>query len=89
MAISGICVEKCNQMGDRLRRFAGTPQHGVVVVNQAYLATAPTEFGATLERVAGLLTDDAMRGLAVAVELDGRDPVATSQEFLRANGVIP
>ena len=73
---------------DRTRRLAGTPQHGVVVANQAYLATAPATFGPTLDRVAALLTDNAVRGLADAVELGGTDPVAAAQGFLRANGVI-
>lgn len=74
---------------DRLRRLAGTPQHGVVVVNQAYLSTAPATFGPALDRVAALLTNDAMRSLAGAVELDGVDPAVAARDFLRANAVIP
>jgi glycine betaine/choline ABC-type transport system substrate-binding protein len=74
---------------DRTRRLAGTPQHGVVVANQTYLATAPAAFAPTLDRVAALLTTDAVRALAGAVELDGKDLAVAAQELLRANGVIP
>jgi glycine betaine/choline ABC-type transport system substrate-binding protein len=74
---------------DRTRRFAGTPQHGVAVVRQAYLGSAPPVFGQTLGKIAALLTDATVGTLRGAVEIDGQDPAPTARDFLRANGVIP
>ena len=58
-------------------------------MSQAYRASAPATFAPTLDRVAALLTTQNMRTLLGAVELDGQDPAAAAQGFLRANGVIP
>ena len=74
---------------DRTRRLAGTPQHGVSVVSQAYLGTAPATFGQTLDRVAALLTSPNVRSLRGLVEVDGQDPAVVAHDFLAANGVIP
>jgi glycine betaine/choline ABC-type transport system substrate-binding protein len=74
---------------DATRRLAGTPQHGIAVVSQAYRATAPATFAPTLDRVAALLTTQNMRTLLGAVDLDGQDAAVAAQGFLRANGVIP
>lgn len=74
---------------DTTRRLAGTPQHGVAVVGQAYRASAPAVFAPTVDRVTALLTTQNMRTLLGAVDLDGQDLAAVVQGFLRANGVIP
>jgi len=74
---------------DATRRLAGTPQHGVAVVSQAYRATAPAAFGQTLDRVAALLSTESMRALLGLVDIDGQDAAAAAQGLLRANGVIP
>jgi len=74
---------------DRTRRLAGTPQHGVAVVSQAYLGSAPPVFAQTLGRVAALLTAANVRALRGLVEIDGQDAAPTARDFLRANGVIP
>jgi glycine betaine/choline ABC-type transport system substrate-binding protein len=74
---------------DATRRLAGTPQHGVAVVSQAYLATAPAAFGPTLDRVAALLSTENTRTLLGLVDIDGQDAGVAAQGLLRANGVIP
>jgi glycine betaine/choline ABC-type transport system substrate-binding protein len=74
---------------DATRRLAGTPQHGIAVVSQAYRASAPASFAPTLDRVAALLTTQNMRTLLGAVDLDGQDVTVAAQGLLRANGVIP
>ena len=74
---------------DVTRRLAGTPQHGVAVVSQAYRATAPAAFGPTLDRVAALLTTENLRTLLGLVDIDGQDPATAAQGLLRASGVIP
>lgn len=74
---------------DATRRLAGTPQHGVAVVSQAYRASAPATFAPTLDRVAALLTTTNMRSLLGAVDLDGQNAATATQGLLRANGVIP
>lgn len=74
---------------DVTRRLAGTPQHGIAVVTQAYRATAPPAFAPTLDRVEALLTTESLRTLLGLVDIDGQDPVAATQGFLRTHGVIP
>ena len=74
---------------DLTRRLAGTPQHGLVVASQAYLATAPSTFTPTLDRVAALVTTTNLMSLIGQVELDAQDPVVAAQTFLRTNGIIP
>lgn len=72
---------------DRTRRFAGTPNHQVLVVGQAYLTTAPPAFVATVDQVGRTVTTAALRGLRLDVELRGRDVVATSRAHLQANAI--
>ena len=74
---------------DVTRRLAGTPQHGIAVVAQAYRATAPPAFAPTLDRVEALLTTENLRTLLGLVDIDGQDPAAAMQGFLRTHGVIP
>jgi glycine betaine/choline ABC-type transport system substrate-binding protein len=73
---------------DRTRILAGTPQHGLLVASQRYLATAPATFTPTLDRVAALVSTENLRILIGQVELDGQDLATVSQAFLRANGLI-
>lgn len=72
---------------DRTRRFAGTPKHQVLVLGQAYLATAPPTFTATVDQVGRTVTTAALRGLRLEVELRGKDLVATGRAHLQANAV--
>jgi len=74
---------------DATRRLAGTPQHGIAVVSQAYRTSAPASFAPTLDRVAALLTAPNLRALLGAVDLDGQDVSTATRAFLRVNGVIP
>ena len=74
---------------DLTRRLAGTPQHGLVVASQAYLATAPPTLTPTLDRVAALVTTTTLRTLIGQVELDAQDPAVAAQTLLRANGILP
>ncbi len=72
---------------DRTRRFSGTPNHQALVASQAYLATAPPTFGATVDQVGRTVTTAALRGLRLEVELRGRDLVTTGRAHLQANAI--
>ena len=74
---------------DLTRRLAGTPQHGLVVASQAYLATAPPTLTPTLDRVAALVTTTTLRTLIGQVELDAQDPAVAAQTLLREKGILP
>lgn len=76
-------------IADAKRRLAGTPQRGVLVARQTYLAGAPANFGPIVDQAAALLTAANARILFGAVDIDGQDAVAVAQGFLRANGLIP
>jgi osmoprotectant transport system substrate-binding protein len=61
----------------------------VPVVSAQVLQAEGPAFAATINRVSGLLTLQAIRQLNAAVDLSGEDPVAVARQFLAAHGLAP
>lgn len=80
---------KLATLTDATRRLAGTPRNEVVVAAQSYLGGAPPTFTSTVQAATAAMTQPAIRGLRVAVELDGQDRAVAAGTFLRSVGLIP
>ena len=62
-------------------------QNVAPVVSKKVLDAQGPEFGATLNAVSAKLTDEAMRKMNAAVDLDKQDPAKVAHQFLAANGL--
>jgi osmoprotectant transport system substrate-binding protein len=63
-------------------------QNIVPVVKQEVLAQQGAEFRTTLDAVTAKLTNQALREMNAAVDLEGRDPADVAHEFLEENGLL-
>lgn len=68
---------------DDKRRFGGAPYQGIPVVAKAFLASAPDDFAATINAVSARLTNEEVRIMNAAVDLDKEDPDVVAGEFLK------
>ncbi len=62
-------------------------QNAAPVVSQKVLTAEGPAFGETLNAVSSKLTDEAMRKMNAAVDLDKQNPADVAGEFLAANGL--
>ena len=63
-------------------------QNVAPVVSQKVLSAEGPAFQQTLNAVSSKLTDEAMRKMNAAVDLDKQDPAKVAQQFLAANGLV-
>jgi osmoprotectant transport system substrate-binding protein len=63
-------------------------QNIVPVVEQEVLRRQGPEFARTIDAVSAKLTNEALRAMNAAVDLDGRKPAEVAREFLEANALL-
>ncbi len=72
---------------DDRKRFGGAPYQGIPVVAKAFLEAAPDDFAETVNAVSAKLTDEEVRTMNAAVDLDKEDPDVVAAAFLERAGL--